>query len=75
MGGSLWSAVDVVAAASLLVPASQRCGVQVSWVDPATGRTHEFNAAVVHVFRRNRELDVAVLQAMPTAGASHNLRL
>lgn len=43
--------------------------VQVRWTHPTTGVVHAFTAAVVHVFRRNRELDVAVLQALPTTGA------
>lgn len=49
--------------------------MRVRWVDPATGDAHELNAAVVYVFSRNRDLDVAVLQALPTAGAALSLRM
>lgn len=45
------------------------CPVQVRWTHPTTGAVYAFSAAVVYVFQKNRELDVAVLQALPTAGA------
>lgn len=43
--------------------------MQIKWIHPTTGAAQIFPAIAVYIFCMNRELDVAVLQALPTTGA------